>query len=367
MQTDREPDLGRYAAAIVGMVLGQLAGNSSHTLAKVILFVDGEGYTYEQLAETSLHVILVLTGLGVVVGTIAAFRGLVGLEQVLTAVLSASVVGLAAVVDYSLPTVDGEIYLPFPKMIYYIGWVAVLWFVPLLLLPYPDRRFRKRLRQGCEVLLLVTAMTIGGVLAGLALEATGERALITMGDWMGQSIVSDPLRFWIVRPATLNGILGAYSGVAFLNIWWPGRWRSRRLAWRWTLLVTAFAVPYAGVYGAAFWDSSDTFGGWQEFLACGALPLCAVVAALMAYALTRPAVKTAAASPSRSSSFWLILIAGLAIGLGVTAWLGLAPLASSGSLEKVELSVLVAAHGANGVAMGLVLLLSARSLLRRWS
>lgn len=348
----------RYLAIIVGLVLGHFAGASSPTLAKLSLLINGEeGYSPGRLAEASLHMILFVTAGIVCIGVVAAFRDIVKFQDVLTAAFSATLFAFVAILDYGLPGPNGSVQLPLREPAYYFGWVAALWVPPFFFLPTRDKQFRARVQQGCEVLLMTTAMTIAGILVGLLLEEMSGLLLAELHRWTDREIVTNTRYFWIALPATLNAVVGAYAGVAFLNLWWPGRWRSSWSAWLWTLGVSAFALPYAGLYGLAILENGAHASEWNKFSAFGGVSLAALVAVLTAYHLTRLVAGVPSSQVSGSSAFGWLLAGSLSIGFGLTAWLGLAPLAELESSATEELTALVVAHGVNGAVLGATLFL----------
>ena len=339
----------------MGLVLGQLAGSNSVTIAKVILFWNNGRYTRDGVAEASLHVIFFLASAGACLGAVAAMRGWIKFEQILTSTAIAGIVALLTIVDYSLPLPEGDVQLPFWEMLYYLGWIIGLWFAPLFVLPGHDGDFLVRVRRGCALLVVAAGMSMAGVVVGGSLELAAER-VPDIRRWLeGPSYLSDPQRFWMARPVTVNAICGAYVGVAFASVWWRGLWRSNVSAWMWTTGMSVFAIVYTGIYGAAFYAEGKSGAPWRFFLGFGALPASVALTVVVTYKLTHLKNARDAVGWPVSIWFWRTLPVGLAVIFAVTALHGLAPLADYDGAEDTQRRVLVVAHAVNGVVMGLTL------------
>ena len=347
----------RFAAALVGLILGQLAGDKSVTIAKVFLyFDDGQFYERQAVAEASLHVIFIVAGVGAFFGCLAAKRKWVSIEQVVTSVSIAVVVAFFAIVDYSLPVATDDSQLPFKQPMYYLGWVFGLWFAPFVFLPNQDGTFQGWVRRGGGVLAVAATMAVACFLVGVSLE----RAVRLIGGlgWLDDGFyLNDTLRFWVARPGTVNAVCGSYVVVAFASIWWRGLQWSKTRAYTWTLGMTAFVIAYAGLYGWGFYAPVDHPARWQFFFAFGTLPAAAAITVFLAYAMTRRDDAGGSVGWPVSARFWLLLPMGFAVGFAISALLGLAPLAE-GATDK-QIFVLVVAHCINGVVLGLNLRLMA--------
>ena len=347
----------RFAAALVGLVLGQMVGNNSQTIAKVFLLLsDDLQYTQKEVAEVSLHVIFVIACAGACFGALAAKRGWASFEQVVTSVSVAAVVAFFAIVDHSLPVGRGDARLEFGETMYYLGWLVALWFVPFAFLPNPGGTFHEWIRRGGGVLAVSATMAAACFLVGAVLE-TAVREVVDARGWLtnGESYMNDPLRFWMARPATVNAVCGAYIVVAFCGIWWRGLWRSGLAAWMWMAGVTAFVTVYTGVYGWILYAPDKGAAPGYFFLAFSALPIVVALTVLLAHCFARGGNAQAARAHvgwSVSPSFWWLIPVGFAVGFGLNAMLGFAPLARTDGATPRQLLVLTIAHSINGIVLG---------------
>lgn len=343
------PPLGRYTATLVGLVVGQVAGSGSVTVAKVILFYRDGTYSREGLAEASLHVLVVLACLGGCWGAAAAFRGWTGFEQILTSALLGAVVAFLAIVDYSLPSSSGDGQLSFSRMVYYFVGITALWFLPYRLLPTKRGRFSNRVPHAGELLVLGTLMGVVGFLTGLLIQEGGHYVLPV-------SVLGDP---WFAKPAALNGLLALYVGVAFIDLWWPERWRSRTLAWLWTAGVTSFVAVLAGIYGVSFYNASECPAVWRRFLAFGTLPAAAALGVTASHAVRCAIQGSLVSGWLKPGWFWALPPLGLAGSVGLAGWYGFTILGRKTSSGLGEMSALLA-YSVNGCVLGLMLCLVPR-------
>ena len=167
-----EKGLQHFTAALVGLVLGQLAGSHSVTLARVWWFLyDKDRYTSELVAESSLHVIYIIVSVGACFGAWAVKRGWASFDQVVTSVAVAVVVAGLSIVDHSLPPLKQSARpLPFGETSYYLVWILGLWFGPFVLLPRRNPGDAGWFRRGGGFLCVTVAMGIAGLLVGLLVE-----------------------------------------------------------------------------------------------------------------------------------------------------------------------------------------------------
>ena len=354
MATDK--NLQRFGAALVGLVLGQLAGSNSVTFAKVWWFLyDESKYTSDRVAESSLHVIYIIASMGACLGAWAVKRGWATFEQVVTSVAVAVVVAGLSIVDYSLPPVNQvDTLLPFRETTYYLGWVLGLWFVPFFLLVrrYPgDASWFHR----CGGFLCVTvAVGAVGLLVGLLVETLATVLSEAATQWLGQSYIEDVQRFWVARPASINTIGGSFVVVAFASIWWRGVWPTRAGARIWTFSTVALTAAYASLYGALY-CTDESSASVRCALAFGALPLVIAAGVLVSYGLARRNEEVASIGWPVSGLFWWLLPVSLAIGYSGIAILGLAPVTEYRAGSGGPAWVLVLAHAFNGACFGVAL------------
>ena len=327
----------RLVGALVGFLLGQLAGDKAVTIARVVLAI----FAREQLdlrhrvAEASLFVILVVTGVSAAVGLLAVRRRWVYAEAFLLAVFVGVFTAALVVVDYSLPVATKNSDLLVGQPLYFLGWILGLWFLPSLALPNPDGTLEGRVLRGLGALAVVAPMTIIGLVTGFVAEI----------GWGSSE------KFWIAKPLGINAICGSLVVVACANIWWRGLEWSARRSWAWTVGITVVASAYAGLWGLRLYEPNAS-ADWRHFLGFGALPVVGVAAVYLAYAMTRRVAGAAAVGWPVSKWFWLLLPITFALTCSANAVVGLAPIEE---YEGRRLVVLAWAHGINGAVMGVSL------------
>ena len=354
MTTDK--GLQRFTAALVGLVLGQLADSHSVTLARVWwLLYDRERYTSEWVAESSLHAIYIIVSVIACCGAWAVKRGWANFEQVVTSVAVAVAVAGLRIVDHSLPPVEqSDTPLPFGETSYYLGWILGLWFVPFVLLPRWSSGDAGWFHRGGGLLCVTVAMGIAGLLVGLIVETLATVAN-DAARWLGQPYIGDVQRFWVARPVTINTISGSFVVVAFASIWWRGVWPTRAGAHMWTLCTVVLSAAYASVYGGLYCSTEESSASVRCALAFGALPLVTGAGVLVSYGLARREEEVASIGWPVSGLFWWLLPVSLAIGYGGIAILGLAHVAEYREGSAAPAWVLVLGHAFNGACFGMAL------------
>ena len=356
MTTDK--NLQRFTAALVGLVLGQLADSHSVTLARVWwLLYDRERYTSEWVAESSLHAIYFIVSVIACFGAWAVKRGWATFEQVVTSVAVAVAVAGLRIVEHSLPPVEqAKTPLPFGETTYYLGWVVGLWFVPFVLLPRRSSGEAGWFHRGGGLLCVTVAMGAAGLLVGFLVETLATMSIEAATSRLGQPYIEDMQRFWVARPVTINTISGSFVVVAFASIWWRDVWPTRDGARMWTVCTIALTAAYASVYGGLYCtDCTESSASVQCALAFGALPLVTGAGVLVSYVLARRDEGVASIGWPVSESFWWLLPVSLAIGYGGVAILGLAPVAEYRAGSGGPAWVLVLVHAFNGACFGAAL------------
>ena len=362
--------LKRFTAALVGLVIGQIVGDNSITVAKLFLyFWDGSSYEKWHVTQASLVVIFVVTCAGVTFGAFMAKRDWADDEQIVWSMVTAVFVALFAIIDQSLPEPVGDSQLPFIETIYYLGWAVGLWLVPVILLPNPDRSFARRIRHAGGLMAVSAGIAVvcwfsGAVLIQVVRYALDHHPLLleTLQNKNGNP--ADSRRFWLASPSTVNPICGAFFAVAFSPIWWHKLWHRERVKARlWIISFVAFTFVYAAVFGGILYAERGCTTGaeayalcaWKFSLAFGAIPVVVTVTVLLAFRLTQVEPPNSIGWPV-SGRFWWFLPLGLAIGFAAVAvLLGLAPLARLDGVSPTQIGALTIAHTVNGALLGLVL------------
>lgn len=354
-RTDSRADasLQRFWAALVGLILGQLAGNHSVTLAKLYVYLrDPSAYYSARIAEVSVQAIGILALGGLVFGGWATKRGWASFEQVVTSMVIATVVATFTILDQSLPVVSGDARLPLGETSYYLGWIFGLLFVPALLVTRPGAGFAEWIRRGGGLVVVAAATGLAGLAAGAAVEETATFILESLS---GEFCLNDCQRFWMARPITINAICGMYVVVAFSVIWWQELYRSAMRTSLWVAGISVFAAVYSGIYGWFIYAPAKAGAPWQFAAAFGAVPVVTVVVVFAAYRIGRRDSEIPAVGWPVSGLFWWLSPLGLSVGFAACAGLGFGPLAIQGGATGEQLVVLTAAHAINGFVFGLVL------------
>ena len=327
----------RFVGALVGFLLGQLAGDKAVTVARVVLwwFAEEQLTARHRVAEASLFVILVVTGASAAVGLVAIRRKWVYAEAFLLSVFVGVFTAVLVIIDYSLPVATHVSDLRVGQPLYFLGWVFGLWFLPSLVLPNPGGTLEGRVLRGFGALAVVAPMTIIGLATGFVLEAR-------WGSSQG---------FWIAKPLGMNAICGSLVVVAFANIWWRGLEWSTRRSRAWPIGVTTLASAYSGLWGLYFYEPGAPVE-WRYFFGFCTLPVVGVLAVYVAYALTRREARMLAVGWPVSGWFWLLLPVTFASMCGVNAVVALACIEM---YEGQQLVVLAWVHSISGVVMGVSL------------
>ena len=360
MQTIDRPDEKRFSdvghnrflAAFVGLILGDIATNKSVTIAKGILCLKKSGCSYNmvQVANLALTAITALICLALIFGAFAAKRKWVSYEQVALSLIAALVIAFFTILDLSLPGYSDSGLLSLENKLYYLVWAVVIWVVPVIplhLLQTPTRQYTQTMRRGISLCALSASMAVVCGLTGYLLMELMTIAKLEHNQW-------------IVRPSTVNTILGAYVVVASASVWWRDLWTLDRLARiLWVIGFVAFAFLYAGYFGVAFHGNENDAPQWRPFVVLGAFPVVSVAVVVLIYRMTRRSGDGCMVSWSVSSSYWSLMPTSLAVGFGIIAWLGLSHLVSPG-----QYLLFIVAHALNGFVLGLSLKLVQPAL--RW-
>jgi hypothetical protein len=350
MNAGPTPDraIGRLGATIVGLIFGQLASGQSETVAKLILFfwhgMAADPFYKHSVFETQLVVLFGFTMIGGAFGVWMAVRGWAKFDDVVWGIAAAVLVALFSIIDVILPeTVPGAggVHEEF-KNLYYVAWAVVLLIVPLFILPRGAARFDALIRMRAAFLAVVVSIAFIGFVAGAVLRLVP---------------ILDDFTKWILSPATLDPIAGAFVAVAFAP-WWSRRIgggldRAQRRVW--VGAFGAFAVIWTGFYGAFIYGAVDTsiapIPGYQ-------FPRAGFFVAFAAYAVVVTAAAAVAfmANATRPFPRGLVLAVICGAGFALVTWVLVVPL-----LARINASVaaqpgaLVLAHGLNGVILGCIL------------
>ena len=237
-----------FLAALGGIVLGQLASDKAVTFARVVRWIWSRPPNENTIAQIELILIVIFAGgLIPLLGWVAMRLGVVTKREVMLAMAAAMVSLIFAVIEYSLPAVQPGGISPTLQPLYFLGWVVLLWFAPVLLLAKPGEYGEWSWR----LITLAAPATVVGFVAG-SLVDYGVRV-------MGGNVLPhcgflwrDPGEFWIARPIGINAFVSPFLVVAFPSMWWRDvRW-SIGVSWSRLLVVTIVIASYAGLFGLVF-------------------------------------------------------------------------------------------------------------------
>ena len=366
-----------FMAVLIGSLLGNIAGDMSGSIAKLFLyFRKGENYEMWRLTEVSLVVILVFTFLILIFGVYSTKRGWAKEEQIVLSVMSAFFVALATMIDQSLPGPNGggDITI-FLEQFYSISWVFGLWLITMVIIPNANGLISTKIRLGGRLIALSAAMALVCGIVGIGLtefirDSIRDSEYLKMIRYSSDChICRDPLKFWLLRPSSLNPIWGMFFVLAFLPIWWKDLWQHIKIVFArtlWIVLAVAFAMLYSGLYGWKLFPSdkqwaeklmnSNLISQWDFFFAFGAFPATGAIVVLICFWLTRRKIPINKIGWPISNRFWWFLPVGFAVGFATTARLVIAPIISSDGASTEQINFLTFTHGINGAVLGLTLL-----------
>ena len=374
MTTPSDLALKQFAAALVGLVLGQIAGDKSIVVAKLFLYLWNweEQYKLWHVTQASLVVIIITAFIGVIFGAFMVKRGWVNENQIVLSMVTAIFIALFVIIDQSLPTPLGESGLPFRETLYYVFWFIILWLIPGALLPNPEQSFARRIRLwgGMVAVLSVTALTFW-----LAGTLTIQGAVLLESIIIAECTVAnsgDPRKFWLASPSIVNPICAALTVVALAPIWWRTLWSDTGVVkcGLWSISFIVFGIFYAGLFGGFLYAergwakvlvNNDVVSRLEFFTIFGSLPIIVVTVVILTYLLTR--IKEPAGAAIRinwqvAGTFWWLLPVCMAASFGSFALLGLAPIVRLGGACQSHVWVLAGAHTMNGFIFGLIFRIS---------
>ena len=343
----------------LGFVVGQLLGDKAVTLGRVVVWAQ-ERLRYKDpvhAVDAALLIILLSTAAAAVAGMWLTTRNKWEYAQALLVAAATGVVTAAFVIlDYVVGPGGEDPSFRGWQASYFLLWIVVLWFLPTLGLPIPNRLAKDRVLAGYGVFAVAASMTTIGLVSGLFVETVmcgaGAR------EWVegGKAWCDLPEKSWIARPVTMNAFFGPLVVVTCAPMWWSGLGWSKYRRWVWICTFTTTAAILAGLWGAQLYRAGRA-ATWTRFDNFAWLPIAGMLCLGLVYWVTREERKGADLGWSVSRSFWLLLPMSLAVVCVVNA---LVLLAQIETYEGERRWVLAAVHGINGVFMGAGLMATVR-------
>lgn len=364
--------LKQFVAALIGLILGQIAGDKSIVLAKIFLYFWNNGqYQLWHVTQASLIIILLTAFIGVVVGVFMAKNRWADVNQIILSMATAILVATFSIIDQALPSPSDKSKLPFEETTYYVGWFIVLWLVSGILLPNPEQSFARRVRSWGGLMAVLSLMSgVSWILGALLIQVGVMLHKDILLNCSGGANFCDPRKFWLASPSILNPIFVALTMVALIPFWWNSLWKNatnwQRLAW--TTSFSAFGIIYAGIFGGEFYAER----GWarstidshladerQFFIVFGSIPATAIVVTVLIFLWTRTPTESSIGVgwPVHRAFYWLLPIV-MGLGFMAVALLGFGPLVRVDGAHILEVWILAVGHGINGILFGLIFLVS---------
>ena len=350
----------RFIMAVVTLFFGQLVGEKSVILAKLFYFYFHEPDALElwKVMQVSLVLLMVFTSLAILVIVRLVETNSEQVEQVLLFVSLAFITAGFAIIDQYLPSMDRCKQLPLWETLYYFGWPMMLWFViPYFLLD------GSRLERVQKIVTFIAISFIGLVICGSVGGALFLLApnILEYTKLMEGAIrpLNDPIKFWQASPPTINSICALFVVVAFAPKWW--RNLKLRVSWTvWILILTGFAIIYAGIFGSFFFAERPHFSDQksiglqiQLFSRFGSFSLIITVVFLLSLWLVRHQSNSGEDFDFPAGNcFWVYLSIGLGLGFSLVQLFELLPYGSFVEAEARHVLVVLVFHALNGICLG---------------
>ena len=352
--------LQRFIMAVVNLFFAQLVGEKSVILAKIYYFYFHGSDTFElwKIIQLSLVLLFIFTCLAILIIVLLVESNSEQVVQVLIFVFSAFVIAFFAIIDQSLPSMNGGKQLPLWETLYYFGWPLILWFaIPYFLLH--GSLFERAQKSVIFIAISFVGIAICGIVGAVLLNLVSEILEYTNFLQCAVGIMNDTIKFWQASPPTINALSALFVVVAFAPKWW--RNLKLRVSWPvWILIITGFAIIYAGIFGSFFYVERPHFYGQKSiklqillFIEFGSFSLITTLVFLLSLWLVRHQ------SNSRTDSgfpacnrFWLYLSIGLGLGFSLIQLLGFLPNGRFVEAETEQVLVTMASHALNGLCLG---------------
>ena len=356
---ESEPHLSRrFIMAVVTLFFGQLVGEKTVIFAKIYWHWFSDTLELWKVTQLSLVLLIVLTSLAILIIVRLVESHQERFEQVLLFVSLAFITAGFAIIDQYLPSMDRDKPLQLWETLYYFGWPIMLWVViPYFLL---DGSRLERIHKITTFIAisfagLVICGGMGGILLLLAPPILKYTKLMDGAD----GVLDDPIKFWQASPPTINSICALFVVVAFAPKWW--RNLKLRVSWTvWILILTGFAIVYAGIFGICFYSERPHFGDQESielqiqlFSKFGSFSLITTVVFLLSLWLVRHQSNSGAVIGFPAGNrFWVYLSIGLGLGFPLVQFFGFLPCGPLVKAEVRHVLVLLVSHALNGICLG---------------
>lgn len=264
----------RLVAALVGLVIGQIAASQAEVTAKIVLLV-GHGFSFDPydptfLFQARLVVLTVFTFIGAGFGYWAAWKQWYRFDQVVLGVATAVFVVALTIINEALPgKKQGPVSAEALGWLYYIVWAIGLLIVPVFIYPSREGSFDERMKNGAFLLAVTGMGCVAGLAAGLVVQELPHLLQVLVPftvDWItpgGRDPFKELFRFnhldaWIARPATIDALAGGLVMVAFGP--WLLPWQeSERHKTCWVMGFSLAAIVLSGFFGSMLYFPGQTW------------------------------------------------------------------------------------------------------------
>ena len=365
---DYKPPL---TTTVLSLVIGYIGGEKLPIAARLFLHVwnAGDSYPAWRDTEASLVMLFVLSFTGIVLGAFLAKRGWVTDTQIIVAIVTAT---LSAVFIMLEDSVLNRSSLPLNRMIYFLGWPTLMYFLSPVLIPRTsmDERVTSAARLiSVSTLVAVSCWATGAILV----ELFRIWPIVLIHDIVmagGTANLADSRKFWTINPSGFNAVCGAYVVVAFVPLWW------RRIWWRisatvkgiWIICYSLASIAYGGLYGKQFYVSnawaralvgdSSTISDWRFFFVFAAYAVVPLVSMFLCFLFTRQKIRCGQEQDGWpvSRRFWWFLPVSIGVGFAIVVLIFVVPLLrNTGVTSLAQVVFLMSAHVINGIVLGFTL------------
>ena len=349
----------RFIMAVVTLFFGQLVGEKSVILAKLfyVSFHGPDELELWKVMQLSLVLLIVFTSLAMLIIVRLVESNSEQVEQVLLFVALAFITAGFAIIDQYLPSMERDESLRLWETLYYFGWPMMLWFViPYFLLD--GSRLERVHKIATFIPISFAVLVICGGMGGILLLLA--QRVLEFTKLMEGAVrpLDDCIKFWQGSPPTINSICALFVVVAFAPKWW--RNLKLRVSWTvWILIVTGFAIIYAGIFGI-FYSERPHLGDQapielqiQLFSKFGSFSLIITVVFLLSLWLVRHQSNSGAAIGFPAGNcFWMYLSIGLGLGFPLVQLFGFLPYGPFVEAEARHVLVVLVSHALNGICLG---------------
>ncbi len=365
----------RLIAVIVGFVIGEIAGERSEIVARLVLYLWSPHSLQEHAVfEARLVVLFLFAMISTWLGVRLVQRGWIELQEVVLGLVGAMLVAVFAVLDLVLPVAAPEDLAGNARYFYFIVWAVVLLIMPILRGAWRNSDERASDVEGNFLAVICGSAAVAFVagyvvrLLPLWLVHLAPGLVPWLGVGSGSSFGAGYFRSWedwIVSPATLDPIACAVFVAMFAPWLFARSWGLSPGAGRlWAALYAAFAILFTGYYGSGIYLPDS--GGWTKNLPAGDVSESLFIG-FAAYAFVF-VLGSAAWLWKAPANAWLrhaALAGGIGVAFGLVSWAFLGSLIVAAGASSGQRLLFALAHGVNGIVLGLLVSFTAAVAGRR--